>query len=458
MTGHSNLLRDNDIRFHLHSQTNPQALEANGPIIMAGGEGPYVTDANGKRYLDVLAGLWCASLGFANARIGKTAQAAYEQLAFYHSFGGRASPAAIEAAATISSMVPIADARIFFATSGSEAIETMVKLAWLHFRAKGENARRKVIARDRAFHGSTIFAASLTGLPHMHREFGIPLDGIVRVSAPDPYRGKRDAESDADFVARLAAELEDAILKEGPETIAAFVAEPVNAGGGVIVPPDGYFPAIQAVLRKYGILFLADEVVCGFGRTGQWFGSQTFAIEPDMMAMAKGLSSSYFPISAVAIAPAIYETILAANRDGSNFGHGFTNSAHPVGAAIVLDVLAAYREMDVINRVQSLGAHLSGRLFETVGDFDIVGNIRGKGLLFGVEIVADRASKALFAPEKRIGPTIEALAMQHGLMLRPQGNVIAFCPPFIITEAQIDEAVDTLAIVLRQVQDQSGAN
>lgn len=457
MNGRSNSLRDNDIRFHLHSQTNPQALQANGPIIMTAGDGPYVTDDNGRRYLDVLAGLWCATLGFSNARIAGVAKDAYENLAFYHSFGGRASPAAIQAAEAISSLVPIPDAKVFFATSGSEAIETMIKLAWLHFRVIGQSSRRKVIARDRAFHGSTIFAASLTGLPHMHREFGIPIEGIVRVAAPDPYRGKAAGESDADFAARLARDLEETILAEGPETIAAFIAEPVNAGGGVIVPPEGYFPAIQAVLRRYGILFLADEVVCGFGRTGQWFGSQTFAIEPDMMAMAKGLSSSYFPISAVAVAPAIHGSIAEGNKEGTNFGHGFTNSAHPVGAAIVLDVLAAYRDMDVLARVNSLGEGLRQRLVAAIGDCDIVGDIRGCGLLHGVEIVADRGSKRIFDAELRVPQMIEALAMQHGLMLRPQGNVIAFCPPFIISEQHLDEMTEKLALVLQQVKSQIAA-
>lgn len=453
MNALSNSLRDNDIRYHLHSQTNPQMLDANGPLIMTAGDGAYVTDSNGRRYLDVLAGLWCASLGFSNQRIAAVAQQAYEKLAFYHSFGGRASPAAIEAAAAIAALVPIPDAHIFFATSGSEAIESMVKLAWLHFRALGQMSRRKIIARNRAFHGSTIFAASLTGLPHMHREFGLPLEGIVHVSAPDPYRGKFEGESDAEFVARLANELEEVILREGADTIAAFIAEPVNAGGGVVIPPDGYFPAMQVVLRKYGILFLVDEVVCGFGRTGQWFGSQTFGIEPDMMGMAKGLSSSYFPISAVAIAPAIHDTIRSANAGGTNFGHGFTNSAHPVGSAIVLEVLASYRDMDVLSRVNSLGNRLLQRLTEAVGDIDIVGDIRGRGLLCGVEIVADRASKAPFAPELRVPQTIEAMAMKHELMLRPQGNVIAFCPPFIITEAQVDEMAEKLGVVLRQAQD-----
>jgi 4-aminobutyrate--pyruvate transaminase len=447
----SNSLRDRDIRFQLHSQTNPLNHELNGPLIITKGDGPYIETADGERYLDAMAGLWCASLGFANHRIASTAQRAYETLAYYHSFGGRSSPQAIEAAEAIAGLVPIENAHVFFATSGSEAIETMVKLAWLHFLARGDGSRRKIIARDRAFHGSTIFAASLTGLPHMHREFGLPLEGIVRVSCPDPYRGKQAGESDEDFGTRLAAELQETILREGPETIAAFVAEPINAGAGIIVPPEGYFGKIQAVLRKYGILFLADEIVCGFGRTGQWFGSQTFGIEPDMMAMAKGISSSYFPISAVAVSDDIYETVKTANAEGSNFGHGFTNSAHPVGAAIVREVLAMYHEMNVLERVTTLGDRLMTRLRDAVGKSDIVGDIRGRGLMVGVEIVEDRKTKTPFAASRRVPAEIERAAMQKGLMLRPQGNTITFCPPFVITEEHVDEMAGTLEVVLNQI-------
>jgi 4-aminobutyrate--pyruvate transaminase len=328
----------------------------------------------------------------------------------------------------------------------------MVKLCWLHFLARGESVRRKIIARERAFHGSTIFAASLTGLPHMHREYGLPLGDIVRVACPDPYRGKLPGETDTDFATRLAVALEETILREGPETIAAFIAEPINAGAGVIVPPEGYFSKVQAVLRKYGILFLADEIVCGFGRTGHWFGSQTFGIEPDMIAMAKGISSSYFPISAVAVSPEIYDSIKAANSDGSNFGHGFTNSGHPVGAAIVNDVLAIYHEMGIIERVDSLGERLITRLRHAVGSNDIVGDIRGRGLMVGLEIVEDKKTKTPFATSRRITAQIERGAMQKGLMLRPQGNTITFCPPFVITEDHVDEMAETLGEVLSDIK------
>ena len=414
-------------------------------------EGPYVYDIDGKRYLDSMAGLWCASLGFADQRLADAAYRAYQNLGYYHSFGGRASPAAIEAAETIAGLVPIDNAHVFFATSGSETIETMVKLAWLHFLRRGETARRKIIARDRAFHGSTIFAASLTGLPHMHREFGLPLTDIVRVGCPDPYRGKQPKEDDDTFSTRLANELEETILREGPDTIAAFIAEPINAGAGVIIPPAGYFPKIQAVLRKHGILFLADEVVCGFCRTGEWFGSQSLAIRPDMMAMAKGISSSYFPISAVALSEEIYDSVREINSAGANFGHGFTNSGHPVGAAIVNEVIRIYKEMNATERVQELGKRILASAVAELGDIEIVGDIRGKGLLIGVEIVEDREAKLPFPADRGVPLAIEQAAMKRGLILRPQGNTITLCPPVIISDAQADEVVDTISAVLRSL-------
>lgn len=438
----SNSLRDRDIRYTLHSQTNPSQHEQSGPFIIARGDGPYVFDSDGKQYLDAMAGLWCASLGFTNDRLAKAAAKAYSTLGFYHTFGGRASPSAITAAQGIAELVPIENARVFFATSGSEAIETMVKLTWLHFKALGQGERRKIIARDRAFHGSTIFSASLTGLPHMHREFGLPGDGIVRISCPDPYHGRLDGESEEDFATRLGAELEEAILREGPETIGAFLAEPINAGAGVIVPPQTYFAKVQAVLKKYGILFLADEIVCGFGRTGSWFGCDSLGIKPDMMAMAKGLSSSYFPISAVAVSEEIYGSVKSINSGNTNFGHGFTNSGHPVGAAIVTEAIALYREMDVLNRVSSLGDRLIGHLNRIAESSDIIGHVRGRGLLLGAEIVADKTTRQGFAPEQHVLTKIDQHARNAGIILRPQGNTITFCPPFVIDEQQVDQIAE----------------
>jgi 4-aminobutyrate aminotransferase-like enzyme len=281
---------ERDIRFHLHAQTNPASHEDTGPLIITRGDGPYVFDSEGRRYLDAMAGLWSASLGFGHPRLKSAAAEAYEAMGFYHTFGGRSSPAAIDAAEAIANLAPIEEVRIFFATSGSEANETMVKLAWLYHAANGEPGRRKIIARKRSFHGSTIVTASLTGLPHMHREFGLPLPGFLHTEAPDLYRGLAQGETIEQYEMRLAADLERLILSERPDTIAAMIAEPVQAGAGVLVPA-GYFPKIQAVLDRYGILMLDDEVVCGFGRTGRWFGCESVGMKPDMMSMAKGLSS-----------------------------------------------------------------------------------------------------------------------------------------------------------------------
>lgn len=370
---------ERDIRFHLHAQTNPASHEDTGPLIITRGDGPYVFDSEGRRYLDAMAGLWSASLGFGHPRLKSAAAEAHEAMGFYHTFGGRSSPAAIDAAEAIADLAPIEEVRIFFATSGSEANETMVKLAWLYHAANGEPGRRKIIARKRSFHGSTIVTASLTGLPHMHREFGLPLLGFLHTEAPDLYRGLAQGETIEQYEMRLAAELERLILSERPDTIAAMIAEPVQAGAGVLVPPAGYFPKIQAVLDRYGILMLDDEVVCGFGRTGRWFGCESVGMKPEMMSMAKGLSSAHFPISAVAISPRVYEAVQRFNQKGDNFGHGFTNSGHPVGAAIVRETIAVYKEMELLDRVAALGAALERAIREAVADSPIVGDIRTRG-------------------------------------------------------------------------------
>jgi 4-aminobutyrate--pyruvate transaminase len=450
-----------DARWHLHSQTNPDAHEASGPVIITHGEGPYIFDSNGHRYLDAMSGLWSASLGFSNSRLKSAAAKAYDAMGFYHTFSGRSSPAVIDAAGAIAALIPFDDARIFFATSGSEANETMVKLAWLYHSARGEPNRRKIISRKRSFHGSTIVAASLTGLPHMHREFGLPLPGFLHSDTPDLYRGRLSGESDDQYSSRLAGSLERLILAEGAETIAAMIAEPIQAGAGILVPPHSYFLKIQAVLDRYGILMLDDEIVCGFGRTGNWFGAQTVGMRPDIISMAKGLSSSYFPISAVAISPRIYDAVRKINEHGSNLGHGFTNSGHPVGAAIVREALSIYEEMDLLSRVRRMGERLTITLRSAAAKSSIVGDIRSCGMLVGVEIVDDIASKAPFSPAMKIGTRLERVARDNGLMLRMQGETVTFCPPFILTDEQLEEIGDaferTLSVVEREVREASAA-
>ncbi|MGL4290450.1 MAG: aminotransferase [Phreatobacter sp.] len=443
-----------DVLFHLHSQTNPGRHAEVGPLIMTRGEGVHVFDAKGKRYLEAMAGLWCTSLGFSNQRLKAAAAAAYDKFGFYHSFNHKTPDVTIDLAEQLVALSPIPDAQAYFATSGSEATETMVKLAWVYHAACGHPAKRKIIGRDRAFHGSTIVAASMCGLPRMHREYGLPLPGFLHTHCPDAYHGGLPGETDEAFAGRLADDLEAMILAEGPDTIAAFIAEPINAGGGIVVPPQGYFAKIEAVLRRHDILVLGDEVVTGFGRTGNWFGCQTVGMQPDMVALAKGLSSSYFPISAVLLGRPIRDALAEMNKAGELFGHGFTNSGHPVGAAVALETLRIYLEMDVVAHVRTMGARLKTGLDAIAARSGIVGQVRGEGLMIGVELVADPATRAAFDPSLKVGALFDALALDNGLIIRAMGDTIGFCPPLIIKAEEIDETLDLFARTLGAVETQ----
>jgi 4-aminobutyrate--pyruvate transaminase len=441
-----------DVLYHLHSQTNAQAHAEKGPLIMERGEGIHVFDSSGKRYVEAMAGLWCTSLGFSQARLKSAAARAYDKFGFYHTFNHKTPAETIALAEKLVALSPIPEAQAYFATSGSEATETMVKLAWVYHAARGKPGKRKIIARDRGFHGSTIVAASMCGLPRMHREFGLPLPGFLHTLCPDPYRGMQAGEDAAGFVTRLASVLEDMILREEPDTVAAFIAEPINAGGGVIVPPADYFPAIEAVLRKHDILVLADEVVCGFGRTGNWWGSQTVGMTPDVMAMAKGISSSYFPISAVLLGRPVQDALAEMNKDGEIFGHGFTNSGHPVGVAVALETIRIYEEMDVVPHVRAMGARLRDGLETIAAASRIAGEVRGAGLMFGVELVAEPGSRTPFDPALKVGARFDGEALQNGLVIRPIGDIIAICPSLIIDEAGVDEILDLFGRTLRSVE------
>lgn len=441
-----------DVAAHLHSQTNPTRFEKTGPLIITRGEGIRVFDDAGKPYIDAMAGLWCASLGFNNERLAAAATKQYAEVGFYHTFFNRTHASAADLAEKLLEMTGMEGGKAYFATSGSEANETMVKLAWIYHTVRGKPTKRKVIARDRAFHGSTIVAGSMCGLTFMHREFGLPISGFVHTLCPDTYRNMMPSESGEQFSQRLANELENLILREGPDTIAAFIAEPINAGGGIVVPPKGYFAKIQAVLKKYDVLCLDDEIVCGFARTGNWFGKDTVGMEPDMMSMAKGLSSSYFPISAVVMAPKIYDAVKEFNKKGGSFGHGFTNSGHPVGVAVALEAIKIYHEMDVIAHVAKMGARLRGHFDDIATRLPIIGQVRGEGLMLGIEIVADRETRAPFDPALEVGPTFDKIAYENGLISRCMGDTLGFSPPLIVTESDIDEIAERCERSLRGLE------
>jgi 4-aminobutyrate--pyruvate transaminase len=441
-----------DLAYHLHSQTNPQQLSREGAYIVVKGDGTHVIDESGKRYIDAMAGLWCASLGFSNERLGQAAAAQYKELGYYHSFYGRTNPKAAALSKKLVGLTGMAGGKAFFVTSGSEANETMVKLAWLYHASRGKPTKRKVIARDRAFHGSTIVAGSMCGLEMMHREFGLPLPGFIHTLCPNSYRVKLPEESETDFVARLAGELERLILREGPDTVAAFIAEPVIAGGGIIPPPKGYFEAVQKVLAKYDVLCLDDEVVCGFGRTGNWFGRETVGMIPDMMSLAKGITSSYFPLAAVVASSRILEAVERYNEGGTSFGHGFTNAAHPVGAAVALETIAIYEELDIVSHVRRMGALLRERLTDITKGSPIVGDVRGVGLMYGIELVEDPSTGTPFAPARQVGARLAAGAYGHGLVVRAMRDTVGLCPPLVVDEEDVDEIGTKLEKALQETE------
>ena len=430
----------------LYPTTNLKVLEQ---LVIARGAGVHVWDHHGKQYLEGMAGLWCTALGYGNEELIEAASAQMRQLAYSHLFGGKSHPAAIELAERLAAMVPIKNAHVFFGLSGSDANDTLWKLLRYYFNAIGQPARRKIIVRDRAYHGVTVASAAMTGLPSNHAHFDLPFSalGIIRTDATHFYRQGLPGETEADFATRLATNLEQLILREGPETIAAFLAEPVSGAGGVVLPPATYWEKVQAVLRRYDILLIADEVITGFGRTGRDFGATTYAIRPDMMTVAKALSSAYVPISAAIVRGDMYDALVEPSAKVGMFGHGYTYSGHPVGCAVALKALEIYARDRIFEQAARVGEYLQRRL-RTLADHPLVGEVRGIGLLAAVELVADKAARTAFVGG-RVGLFAQNCALEHGLILRVvAGSSLAICPPLIITEAQVDELVEKLGRAL----------
>ena len=428
-----------DLAFHLHPSTNLRQLQREGPLVITRGEGVYVYDDQGERYLEGMSGLWCASLGFSEERLATAAHRQMLELPFYHSFAGKVPAISTELAERLIHLAPPGLGKALFANSGSEANDTAVKLAWYVNNALGRPRKKKIISRQRAYHGVTVAAGSLTGLAFAQTDFDLPIAGMLHTDAAYYYRGAQPGESEEAFSARLAGNLEALILREGPDTIAAFFAEPVMGAGGVIVPPSTYFQCIQPILRKYDILFVVDEVICGFGRTGNMFASQTFDLKPDIMTVAKALSAGYMPISANLISTALCDILLAQSDKLGIFGHGYTYSSHPVPAAVALETLKIYEERDIVAQVRRVGPHMQAGI-RSYARHPLVGDARGIGLIGAVELVRDKATKQAFDPQAGVGLHLVRRAQEHGVILRSMpGDIVAFCPPLIITEAEIDE-------------------
>jgi 4-aminobutyrate--pyruvate transaminase len=442
-----------DIETLVHPYTNLAVHREVGPLVLERGKGVYVYDVSGKDYIEGMAGLWCTSLGYSNEELCDVAYEQLKKLPFTHIFSGRSHDPAIELAEKLKEIAPVPISKVFYGASGSDANDTQVKLVWYMNNALGRPKKKKIISRLKAYHGVTVASASLTGLPANHTDFDLPLPGILHTSSPHHYRFAQPGESELDFSARLAAELDEMIQREGPDTVAAFIAEPVMGAGGAVTPPEGYFEAINAVLAKYDILFIADEVITGFGRTGEMFGTTTYKMKADTLSCAKALTSAYFPLSAVLINEPVYEVLVDQSKKIGTFGHGNTYAGHPVGCAVAVKTLEIYQRDKIIEHVRKVAPTFLQRLGK-LAEHPLVGEARGVGLIGGVELVKDKASKAQFEAKKGVAAKSVSFAQDEGLILRAMGgDRVAFCPPLVITEAEIGEMFDRYERALAKTLD-----
>jgi L-2,4-diaminobutyrate transaminase len=439
----------------LHPSTSIVDHLRTGPRIMTEGSGVMLTDVNGRRYLDAFAGLWCVNIGYGRTEVSDAIAAQSRRLGFYHTFSSMSNEPQIRLADRLLGMVPGRMSRVFFANSGSEANDTQVKLVWYYNNLRGKPQKKKIISRLGAYHGSTVAAASLTGLPTFHRAFDLPLPMVLHTKAPDYYRDAAPGTTEETYAAEVVAELEALIEREGADTVGAFIAEPVMGTGGVLLPPRTYFDRVQAVLRKHDILLIADEVICGFGRLGRPFGSDVYDIEPDLMTVAKGLTSGYFPLSGVIVSERVWSVLQAGSPEVGAFAHGFTYSGHPVGAAAAMANLDILLGEDLIGNAARTGAYMQAALRERVAGLPLVGDVRGVGLVAGIQLMADRASRRPFEATQKVSQAVAATCLEDGLIVRalPVGHVVALSPPLCITREQVDFVVDGLARGIRAVGD-----
>jgi 4-aminobutyrate--pyruvate transaminase len=442
-----------DIETLIHPYTQLAAFRDTGPLVLERGEGVWVYDTAGKPYLEGMSGLWCTSLGHGNAELAEVAAAQMKKLAFSPLFSGKSHDPAIELAETLKAMAPVPVSKVFFCNSGSEANDTQIKLVWYMNNALGRPQKKKIVSRTKAYHGVTIAAASLTRLPVNQTDFDLPIDRIVYTGCPHQYRYAEPGESEEEFASRLAEEFNALIEAEGPETVAAFIAEPVMGAGGVIVPPRTYFEKMAAVCDRHDVFMIADEVITGFGRLGADFGSQALGFAAHSVTVAKALSSGYLPIAAVMIPERMYDALLEESRKLGSFGHGYTYTGHPVAAAVAQRTLEIYARERMTEQVAAKAPRFLARL-RALGDHPLVGEARGLGLIGALELVAHKASRRSFAPAAGIGAHVLRFAEQEGLIVRAVGgDNITICPPLIISEAEIDELFDRLTRALDRTLD-----
>lgn len=438
-----------DIENLFHPATNLVVHEDSKPLILDKGEGIYVYDIQGNKYIEGLAGLWCNALGFGNESLVETAANQMQKFGYGSLFASKSHEPAIMLSEKLIEMSPYQEGKVFFGNSGSDANDTQFKLFTYLNNALGKPKKKKFLARKKGYHGITVASGSMTGIPANHKLFDLPLPNFFHTDTPHFYREQISNETEDGFVARLTSNLEEIIIKEGSDSFMAMIAEPLIGAGGVLIPPKNYFPAIQKVLDRYDIPLIDDEVVCGFGRTGNCWGYETFSMRPSSITIAKALSSGYIPISAVIVPENIFEPIKKASNDVGVFGHGYTYSGHPVACAVALKTLEIYEELNLFSHVEKIAPKFQERV-NKLGTFEFVGEARGIGLIAALEIVKNKGTKENFDPYGKVGKQIAEICQKNGLIVRAIGDVIAICPPLIITEEQVDEMFDILEASLTE--------
>lgn len=445
-------MQTRDMESVVHPYTPLHRLKEFGPLIIESGKGVYVYDSQGNAFIEGMSGLWCSGLGFSDEELIEAGKEQLSKLPYYHNFTGKGTEPTIELAEKLKEIAPMDCGKVLFSSSGSEANDTQIKLMWYYNNAMGRPQKKKIISRIKAYHGVTLMAASLTGLPANHNDFDLPLDRILHTECPHFWLFHHDGEDEEAFVARMADSLEKLIHEEGPDTIAAMIAEPIMGAGGVIIPPQTYYPAIQAVLDKYDILMISDEVINGFCRTGNWWGCETMDMKPTTLSIAKQLTASYAPLSAIMMPDFIYDAMVDQSAKLGTFGHGYTYGGHPLSAAIGVKTLEIYHKRNIIQRVRDI-APLFEKRVRAFDDHPLVGNTRACGLVGALELSADKKKRTPFDPKLTVGMKCVMNLQAHGVILRAIGDTIALCPPMIISEDELNDLFDRLELALNETLD-----
>lgn len=439
--------------FHPSTHLGQFARGELSSTIITGGEGVHITDRDNNRFLDAFAGLYCVNVGYGRQEIAEAIAVQARELSYYHSYVGHGTESSITLARMIMERAPSHMSRVYFGLGGSDANETNIKLVWYYNNVLGRPKKKKIISRWRGYHGSGLMSGSLTGLELFHNQFDLPLSPVLHTDAPYYFRRDDEALSENEFSLRCAERLEALIEAQGADTIAAFIAEPMLGTGGLVPPPEGYWPAIQAVLNKHDILLIADEVVTGFGRLGSMFGSDHYDLKPDLITIAKGLTSAYAPLSGSIVSEKMWQVLEQGTDKFGPIGHGWTYSAHPICAAAGVANLRLIDELGLVNNAGEMGSYLNASMRSALADHPHVGDVRGEGLTCAVELVEHKEGRQFYDPAKKVGPSIAAEMLKRGVIARamPQGDILGFSPPFCITESEIDTVVQVATDAVKQV-------